>query len=354
MKHNSAALPSDAALRSAAAPYAAPQRWRSILQLTTSFGPFLAGCAAMYLAFPVSTLLVLALAVPTGVLLVRVFIVQHDCGHGSLFASRRANEIVGWLCSLCTLTPYGNWGRQHRLHHANWNNLDRVDGGSDIYSSCLTVRAYLAMTPRQRLLHRLVRHPAIANLLIPPLVFLFLYRIPFDTPRAWVRERRSVYLTNLALAALFATLALLLGWREVLLVQVPVMAVAAILGVWLFTLQHRFADARWSGRGNWRYVDAALDGSSWFDLPRVLRWLTGNIGFHHVHHLDQRVPNYRLAAAHDAVQALRPVPRLGLRAGLSAPRLTLWDEAAGRLVRFRDAQAAGSDTPRLDRPAGGV
>lgn len=329
----------------------ADRQGHSVLQVATSFGPFLAGCAAMYLACPVSTSLVLALVVPTGILLVRVFIVQHDCGHGSFFASRRANAIVGRLCSLCTLTPYGNWGRQRRLHHANWNDLDRADGGGDIYSSCLTVGAYLAMTPRQRLLHRLVRHPAIANLLVPPLVFLFLYRVPFDTPRAWMRERRSVHFTNLALAALFATLALLLGWREVLLVQVPVMAVAAILGVWLFTLQHRFAGAHWSGRGDWRYVDAALDGSSWFDLPRALRWLTGNIGFHHVHHLGQRIPNYRLAAAHDAVQALRAVPRLGLRAGLAAPWLVLWDEAAGRLVRFRDARATPA---RLDRLQVGV
>jgi omega-6 fatty acid desaturase (delta-12 desaturase) len=132
----------------------------------------------------------------------------------------------------------------------------------------------------------------------------------------------------------------LLGWREVLLVHVPVTAVASILGVWLFTLQHRFPGARWSGRGSWRYVDAALDGSSWFDLPPVLRWLTGNIGFHHVHHLNQRIPNYRLPVAHEAVQRVRAVPPLGLRAGLGAPRLTLWDEASSRLVRFRDASQA--------------
>lgn len=342
MQPQTVALPSDSDLRRAVRPFARPERWRSALQLVTSFGPFLAGCAAMYLVMPVSTWLALALALPTGVLMVRVFIVQHDCGHGSFFASRRTNTIVGRLCSLCTFTPYLNWARQHRRHHARWNDLDRSDGGSDIYSSCLTVRAYLALPRRRRLLHRLVRHPLVANVLLPPLVFLLLYRVPFDTPRAWKSERRSVHFTNAALVLLFGALVVLFGWRDVLLVHGPVMAVASILGVWLFTLQHRFEGARWSGRGDWRFVDAALDGSSWFDLPRALRWLTGNIGFHHVHHLDQQVPNYRLADAHEAVQGLRPVPCLGLRAGLRAPRLALWDETAGRLVRFRDARRTES------------
>jgi len=291
----------------------------------------------MYLVFPVSYTLVLLLAVPTGALLVRIFIVQHDCGHGSYFASRRANRLVGRLCSLVTLTPYANWARQHGLHHADWNNLDRTGGGSDIYSACLTVREYLALSRWRRLLYRLPRHPLIANLLLPPLVFVLLYRVPFDTPRAWTAERRSVYWTNAALVALFGTLAALLGWRQVLLVHLPIMAVASILGVWLFSLQHRFETAHWTDRGKWSFVGAALDGSSWLGLPRALHWLTGNIGFHHVHHLNPHVPNYRLSEAHEAVQALRPVARLGLGGGLAAAFLTLWDERRGRLVRFRDA-----------------
>lgn len=295
----------------------------------------------MYLVFPVSYPLALALALPTGALLVRVFIVQHDCGHGSFFATRRANTLVGRLCSLCTLTPYANWGRQHGLHHADWNNLDRTGGGSDIYSACLTVDDYLALSPRRRFLYRLPRHPLVANLLLPPLVFVLLYRVPFDTPRAWTRERRSVYLTNAALVCLFGTLAALLGWREVLLVHLPIMVVASILGVWLFSLQHRFETARWTAKGKWSFVEAALEGSSWFSLPRALHWLTGNIGFHHIHHLNPHVPNYRLNDAHTAVQALHPVPPLSLRRGLAAAFLTLWDERRGRLVRFRDAAGQG-------------
>jgi omega-6 fatty acid desaturase (delta-12 desaturase) len=328
----------DPAIRQAAARFARPDGWRSIVQLVTSFGPFLAGCVAMHLAAPFSFPLALALAAPTGALLVRVFIVQHDCGHGSFFASQHANAIVGRACSLFTFTPYANWRRQHGLHHADWNNLDRA--GGDIYSACLTVRDYLALSRRGRLLYRLPRHPLVANVLLPPLVFLLIYRVPFDTPHDWPAERRSVHLTNAALVCLFGALTLLVGWRQVLLLHLPAMIVASILGVWLFSLQHRFETARWTAKGDWSFVEAALQGSSWFALPRVLHWLTGNIGFHHIHHLNPKVPNYRLSDAHDAVQALHVVPPLGLRRGLAASFLTLWDEELGRLVRFRDVAHA--------------
>jgi acyl-lipid omega-6 desaturase (Delta-12 desaturase) len=328
---------SGAEVRRAAAAFAQPITSQGAIQLLTSFGPFIAGCVAMYLVFPISLLLTFALALPTGALLVRIFIVQHDCGHGSFFASHRANALVGRLCSLITLTPYANWGRQHGLHHANWNNLDRGNGGgSDIYSACLTVREYRALTRWGRLLYRLPRHPLIANVVLPPMIFLLLYRVPFDTPRTWIRERWSVHLTNLALAAMFGTLVMLLGWQRVLLVHLPVMVVASILGVWLFSLQHRFETAWWTAEAEWSLVNAALAGSSWLALPRLLHWLTGNIGFHHVHHLNPRVPNYRLRVAHEAVLALHPVRRLSLWGGLRAPWLTLWDEASGRLVRFCD------------------
>jgi acyl-lipid omega-6 desaturase (Delta-12 desaturase) len=325
-------------VRQAVAAFAQPIRGHGALQLLTSFGPFVAACAAMYLVYPTSPLLALALAVPTGALLVRVFIVQHDCGHGSFFASRRANALVGRACSLFTMTPFASWARQHGLHHANgnWSNLDRRTG-ADLYSACLTVREYRVLSPWRRFLHRLPRNPLIANVLLPPLVFLVLYRVPFDTPRRWVRERRSVHLTNAALLATFSALAMALGWQRVLMIHLPVMAVASIMGVWLFSLQHRFETARWTGREEWNAEDASMDGSSWFDLPRVLHWLTGNIGFHHVHHLNPRVPNYRLGAAHEAVQALRPVNPLSLVGGLHAPWLTLWDEERKRLVSFRAA-----------------
>ena len=328
-------------VRQAAAAFAQPIRGQGVLQLLTSFGPFIAACASMYLVYPISLPLTLALALPTGVLLVRVFIIQHDCGHGSFFASVRANAIVGRVCSLFTLTPFTNWARQHSLHHGNWSNLDRRKG-ADLYSACLTVREYLALSRWRRLLHRVPRHPLVANVLLPPLVFLVLYRVPFDTPRRWAHERRSVYFTNAGLLALLGSLALLAGWKEVMTIQVAVMIVASIVGVWLFSLQHRFETGRWVRRDEWNHVEASMEGSSWFDLPHVLHWLTGNIGFHHVHHLNPRVPNYRLGAAHAAVQALWPAEPLSLRGGLRAPWLTLWDEASGKLVGFRDAHRSAA------------
>ena len=326
-------------VRKAAAVFARPSRGQGVLQLLTSFGPFIAACVAMYLAYPISPLLGVALALPAGALLVRVFIVQHDCGHGSFFASAPDNVLVGRACSLFTMTPFASWARQHSLHHGHWSGLERRPG-ADLYSACLTVREYRALSPRQRLLHRLPRHPLVANLLLPPLVFLVLYRLPFDTPRRWVRERRSIARTNVALLAFYVALAGLLGWQRVLVLQLSTMVVASILGVWLFSLQHRFETARWTWRGEWTPSDASMEGSSWFKLPRALQWLTGNIGFHHVHHLNPRVPNYHLRAAHEAVQALWPVAPLSLRSGLAAPWLTLWDEDDQRLVSFHTAARA--------------
>ncbi|SKA38251.1 omega-6 fatty acid desaturase (delta-12 desaturase) [Enhydrobacter aerosaccus] len=324
-------------IRRTVASFARPDLRKGILQLFTSFGPFLAACAAMYLVYPIAPLLSLALAVPTGALLVRVFIVQHDCGHSSFFASNWANVVVGRVCSVVTLTPFANWARQHSMHHGNWNNLDRR-AGSDLYSACLTVREYEAMTPWKRWLYRLPRHPLIANLILPPLVFVVLYRLPFDTPRTWKREWRSVWLTNAAILAIFGALVLAVGWRQVLLIHLPIMVVASILGVWLFSLQHRFESTYWARRADWSPFEAAMRGSSWFALPRVLHWLTGNIGFHHIHHLNTRVPNYRLSSAHEAIRPLYRVQPLSLMGGLRAPWLTLWDEATGRLVRFRDVR----------------
>jgi len=323
-------------MRSALLRFAKPVRPQSTLQIATSIGLFLVGCAAMYLAYPFSYLLTLALSIPTAGLLIRVFIIQHDCGHGAFFASRRANDTVGTLCSVLTLTPYALWRRHHACHHGNWNNLDRRQSGADFYSSCLTVREYRALTLWQRFVYRLIRHPFIANVLLPPLIFLLLYRIPFDTPRDWSYERWMVFATNLAIAALVVTAGLLLGFFHVLLVQVPVIAEASIIGVWLFSLQHRYEGAIWARQGEWSVASAALTGSSYLRLPKVLEWFTGNIGFHHIHHLDPRVPNYRLQECHTAVPAFSDVPPLSLRAGLRALWLTLWDEDRRRLVSFAE------------------
>ncbi|WP_420243494.1 fatty acid desaturase family protein [Roseiterribacter gracilis] len=271
-----------------------------------------------------------------GGFVVRIFIIQHDCGHGSFFQQRWANDLLGHICSLVTFTPYAHWRRQHAGHHANWNNLDRR-ANVDLYSTCLTVDEYRAMSPWQRFTTRFVRHPLFSLVLLPPCVFLLLYRTPFDSPKGWERERRNVYLTNLALLVMIVGLGLVFGFAQVALVQLPILAVSSIVGVWLFSVQHRFEDTLWRGNENWSAFDASLQGSSYLKLPRVLQWFTGNIGFHHVHHLSPRVPNYRLEACHRALPQLQDAPVLNLRAGLTNWRWALWDEVNQRMVPFSAA-----------------
>src|SRR6266481_4078016 len=209
---------------------------RSLGQLTTSFGGFLATCAAMYLCLTISLWMTLPLSVLAAGFLVRIFIIQHDCGHGAFFRSQRANNILGSLCSLMTLTPYAFWRRQHARHHGSWNNLDRrAASGLDIYSSCMTVAEYRALGRGRRCLARLTNHPIVANVVLPPLVFVVLYRMPFDAAKGWQRERREVHLTNLALVVLFGGLGLALGYGRVAAVQLPIMVIASIVGVWLFS-----------------------------------------------------------------------------------------------------------------------
>lgn len=327
-----------ASIRHTLRAHQAPHHGRSAGQIAVSFACFIGLCALMYVLADVSTWLTLALALPAAGFVVRIFILQHDCGHGALFRSKRLNDWTGRLCGLVTLTPYASWRRQHALHHANWNNLDRRESGADIYSSCLTIAEYRALKPLRRLGYRLLRHPLIALVLLPPLVFVALYRVPFDTPAAWRRERLSVHFTNLALIALFTTMGLTLGFGTVALVQLPIMVVAAIIGVWLFSVQHRFEGTAWFRRETWTAPAASLQGTSFLRLPGLLRWFTGNIGYHHVHHLNARIPNYRLADCHDAHPALRQVPTLGLGAALRSSACWLWDEERGRMVGFAAAR----------------
>ncbi len=323
-------------LRHRVAGFAAPIAGLSLVQIATSFIPLLLLLGAMYALSEITVWLALALAPVAAGFVVRIFIIQHDCGHGAFFRSRRANEIMGNLCALVTLAPFALWRRQHAGHHRIWNNLDQRQSGADIYSSCRTVAEYRAMSWSARLGFRILHHPVIYLLLLPPLVFLVLYRTPFDTPRDWLRERRGMNLTTLGVVAIFAALCLLFGWRHALLVQLSVSIIASIYGVWLFSLQHRFEQVWWARQDHWNAVSASLFGSSYLRLPRLLQWFTGNIGFHHIHHLNSRIPNYRLQACFEAVPDLRTVPTLSLRDGLRAFRFILWDEQQGRMIRLAD------------------
>ena len=329
-------------MRSAVKPYERAIVAASLFQFLSSVGLFVGGCALMYWSLRLSYFLTLLLAIPTGAMLVRIFIIQHDCGHGSFFAARWANDLVGSLCSVLTLTPYANWRRQHAHHHSSWNNLDKRYSGADIYSACLTVREYRSLTRLGRFMHRLPRHPLMAHIVFPPLLFLVIYRVPFDTPADWARERRAVYWLNVALAAVIVALGLALGFLPVLLVQIPVVLVTSIIGVWLFAIQHRFEDSRWTRQAQWSFAGAALEGSSFLKLPKILQWFTGNIGYHNVHHFAPRIPNYRLERCYREVDGLRETAPLSLRSAWRAIGLALWDEDRQCLVRFRDALRAAS------------
>jgi omega-6 fatty acid desaturase (delta-12 desaturase) len=308
---------------------------RSLWQLATSLVGFLATCAAMYLCLGISLWVSLPLSVLAAGFLVRIFIIQHDCGHGAFFRSQRANNIIGSLCSVMTLTPYAFWRRQHARHHGSWNNLDRrAASGLDIYSSCMTVSEYHRLGRWQQWLYRLSRHPIVSHLILPPAVFLLLYRIPFDAAKGWNHERRAIHVTNLALVGLFGGLGLAIGFDRVLAVQLPIMVFASIIGVWLFSVQHRFERTLWVSDADWSFAEAALRGSSHLRLPRILQWFTGNIGFHHIHHLNPRIPNYRLEDCHRTIGGLQSAPVLTLRTAITTLRYALWDDDLRRMVKF--------------------
>ena len=321
-------------LMMAIAPFADPSLGRSLWQFGSTLAAYLAIIGAMYALADVSTWLVLALAVPAAGMTVRLFIVQHDCGHGSFFRSPRLNTLLGRACAPFTFTPYAFWRRQHANHHASFNNLDRRGTGLDVYSNCSTLAEYEALSRNHRVLYRVARHPIITQLILPPIVFLLVYRFPFDTPADATKQRNSVLLTNLALACVLGGLIAIFGFGTVALIQLPIISIAAVVGVWLFSVQHRFEESLWTRQDKWSATAASLHGSSYLKLPRVLQWFTGNIGFHHIHHLSSRVPNYRLADCHSSQPELGGVTTLGLWDALLAPCFALWDEQNERMVRF--------------------
>jgi len=322
-------------------PYQAPQLGMAVWQIASTFSLYFACTVAMYVSLRFSVWLTLLLAIPASGLVVRIFMLQHDCGHNSLFRSRRLNTIVGSVCSLVTFTPFAYWRRLHARHHGNWNNLDGRGIPADFFSDCVTVAEYSAMRRGQKLLYRLTHHPALVHFLLPPIVFILLYRLPFDTPSSCRAERISVYLLNFSLVALFAILMVNFGVSTVLLVHLPALVLAAIIGIWLFAVQHRFEDAQWVKQEDWNFAQAALQGTSYLKLPRVLQWFSGNIGLHHVHHLRPGIPNYRLQACHDACLAVTSeVTVLTLKDAFAAPSYALWDGDLHRMVPFPSKAAS--------------
>jgi len=319
--------------RGALAPYEGPHLGRSLLDVATSVLPYLALFALMVLALDVSYLLTLALAIPAAGFLVRTYIVFHDCTHGSFLPSKRANTWLGTSLGLLLFTTYAAWRHNHAIHHATAGDLDRR-GVGDVATK--SVAEYQAMTPRGRLGYRLYRNPLVMFGLGPILGMVVQARLVPRTSRP--RIKRAIIATNVALAVAIAALCLLIGWQAYLLVQLPLVLLAGGTGIWLFYVQHQFEDAYWETGEQWSYADAALRGSSHLKLPRVLRFFTGNIGLHHVHHLSARIPNYNLQRAHDDNPIFHSVPTLTFTDGIRAVRLKLYDEERRRMVTFAQAR----------------
>jgi acyl-lipid omega-6 desaturase (Delta-12 desaturase) len=326
--------------REVLAPFAVPSLRRGLLAVATSAFPYLALCVLMYLMLGASPVVTLVLAIPAAGFLVRVFVVFHDCAHGSLLPSKRANAIVGSVLGVFVLSPFRRWRHDHAVHHATSGDLDRRGVGDVI---TLTITEYQARSPRGRLAYRLIRNPLVMFGLGPVIAMVIGPRLVARGARR--RMRNSVLGTDVALVVLVGGLCWLIGWQAFLIVWAPAALLAGSVGIWLFYVQHQFEDAYWQSSADWNYADAALRGSSYLRLPPVLQFFTGNIGLHHVHHLNARIPNYNLPRAHNASPMFAAVPTLSLWDGVRSVRLKLWDEQANRMVTFAQARRS------LARPA---
>lgn len=317
--------------------YHRPNVARSILEIVVTVVPFVALWGLAALAVVNGNWWGLGLTLPAAGFLVRLFMIQHDCGHGALFPRRRANDWTGRVLGVLTFTPYDYWRRNHAVHHASAGNLDKR-GVGDIHT--LTVREYRDLPRWGRVRYWLYRHPVVMFGLGPAWLFLCQHRLPVGLMRAGALPWVSVVATNLAIALTATGLIWWLGLVPFLVVQLPITLMAATAGVWLFFVQHQFEDTHWSEGQDWSFPHAALHGSTHLDLPPMLRWLTANIGIHHVHHLSSRIPFYRLPSVLRDHPELHSVGRITLLQSLRSVPLTLWDESAQRLISFREARAA--------------
>jgi omega-6 fatty acid desaturase (delta-12 desaturase) len=316
-------------------PYRVPSLGRSIVELAITAGPLVLLWFLMWATLELGYWLYLLLAVPAAGFLVRLFMIQHDCGHGAFFHRRCTNDWVGRVIGVLTFTPYDFWRRTHAVHHSTSGNLDRR-GIGDI--DTLTVHEYLARSRWARLRYRVYRHPIIMFGLVPAYLFILQHRLPVGLMRGGWRPWLSAMATNVAIAALVATMIWLVGVGPFLLVHLPIILLAASAGVWLFYVQHQFENTAWARDGVWNLQEVALQGSSHYALPGLLRWFTANVGVHHIHHLCSRIPCYRLPLVLRDYPHLEGIGRLTLFESLKCVRLVLWDEGQQRLVSFREVR----------------
>jgi omega-6 fatty acid desaturase (delta-12 desaturase) len=302
----------------------------------------------MYRSLAVSYWLTLPLAALAGALLVRVFIIFHDCGHGSFFKSRLANAITGFITGMLTFTPFYHWRWEHARHHATSGDLGRR-GTGDVWT--MTVQEYLESSRWKRFAYRLARNPIVLFVIAPVFLFVVLQRFP--SPRASQRERRSVWWMNLAILAMAAALSWVFGIVPYLFIQLTVWIVGGAAGVWLFYVQHQFEDAYWERREDWDYTRAALEGSSFYKLPRILQWFSGNIGYHHIHHLSPRIPNYNLERCYKSHPLFQDVKPITLFSSLKSLNFRLWDERLRKLVGFRHLKKRRKEEKRAGKVGSG-
>ncbi|BCB02626.1 fatty acid desaturase [Bacillus sp. KH172YL63] len=317
-------------LKKEVAPYEKSTMKESIWQLINTLGPFFLLWFLAYQSLSVSYWLALIPIVIAAGFLTRIFIIFHDCTHYSFFKSRRANRTVGTAMGVLTLFPFDQWGHDHAVHHATSGNLDKR-GTGDIWT--LTVEEYIAAPIRTRLAYRFYRNPFVMFILGP--IYVFLLKNRFNRKNARKKEKMNTYLVNVIIVTLIALLCVALGWQEFLLVQGSIFMISGSIGIWLFYVQHTFEDSYFEEDKEWQYVLAAVEGSSFYKLPKIMQFLTGNIGYHHVHHLSPRVPNYKLEEAHKNTEPLQNVPTISLATSLKSLRFKLWDEDNKTFVSFR-------------------
>jgi omega-6 fatty acid desaturase (delta-12 desaturase) len=312
------------------AKYQIPNLRRSLWQIANTHIPYIIVWILMVQTLKISYWLTLPLIVIAAGLLIRNFIIFHDCGHNAFFASRKANEVVGFITGVMSFTPYFYWRHDHAMHHASSGDLDRR-GHGDIWM--MTVEEFKNASSREQLIYRLYRHPLIQFVLAPLFVFVVIYRFPLRQTRR--RERRSVYYTNIAILAAVVLMSLLVGFKTFIILQISVLVIATISGVWLFYVQHQYEGVYWQKHESWDYARAAVEGSSFYKLPKILQWFTGNIGFHHIHHLSPRIPNYNLEACHSEI-TMFDVKSITFWESLGCIRFRLWDEENSRLIGFAE------------------
>jgi len=316
--------------KSVVAKYQTPSTGRALWQIANSIGSYVAVWALIGWSLNVSYWLTAALTVLAGGLLVRVFIIFHDCGHGSFLRSHRANSILGYLTGVLTFTPYALWRKEHALHHSTSGDLDRR-GIGDVPT--MTVEEYRNASKWKRIGYRCLRHPLVLFGIGPVVLFMIKHRLVLSKT-ANRRERRSVFTTNLGLVALAMGMSFLIGWWPYAIIQTAIIAIAGSVGTWLFYVQHQFESVSWEREKEWSFVDAALKGSSYYKLPAILQWFSGNIGYHHIHHLSPRIPNYHLGRCQAGETLFQEVAPVTLRDSMKCLDYRLWDEEQQKLVSF--------------------